>query len=101
MVGELAGTEAVLERGGPRAVVARERDQAAAEIAGRGHVEVAPQPAGAAAVVGDAHDRGDLPRVLADGAQRDRQAVPSAERNDAAVARQASRSTSRWCTAAR
>ena len=39
--------------------------ETAPQVAGRGHVEVAAQPAGAAAVVGDAHDRGDLARVLA------------------------------------
>ena len=67
MVGELAGTETVLERRRPGlGVVGRERDEAAPEVAGRGNVEVAPEAAGAAAVVGDADDRGDLARVLAD-----------------------------------
>ncbi len=84
VVGELARTEPVLERGGPRTVVGRERDEARAQVAGRGDVEIAAQPARAAAVVGDAHDRGDLVRVLARSrAQRDRQAVPSAQRDDA------------------
>ena len=85
MVGQLAGTETMLERAGPRAVVVvtRERDQAAAQVAGRRDVEVAPEAAGAAAVVGHAHDGGDLVCVFANGAQRDRQAVTSAQCNDA------------------
>ena len=75
--------EAVLEHAGPRAALARERDEALAEVAGRGHVEVAPQPARRAAVVGDAHDRGDRTRVAARAArQRDREPVPAAEGDD-------------------
>ncbi len=79
VVFEFARTKPVFECGGPRPFVVRERDEAAAQIAGRGHVEVAPQPAGAPAVVGDAHDRGDVARVLADRAQRDRKPMTTPE----------------------
>jgi len=41
MTGELARREAVLECGRPRAVAARQRDQALAQIAGRGDTEIA------------------------------------------------------------
>ena len=88
---------------GPSSVVA-ERDEALAQVAGRGHAEVAAQPAGRAAVVGDAHDRGDRPGVPAHGAQRDREPVPAAERDDLGPRRRPPRqprSTSRWCTAVR
>ena len=47
VAGELAGRKRCSNAAGPRAVVARERDEAPAEIAGRGDVEVAAQPAGA------------------------------------------------------
>src|SRR5437773_351325 len=52
---ELALAEAVLEGGGPRGVVAGERDEAPADVARRRHPKVAAQPARRAAVVGDAH----------------------------------------------
>ena len=69
---------------------------------GGGHAEVAPQPARRAAVVGDAHHRGDRARVAADGAQRDGEAVPAAERDDrrAGSGARQPRSTSRWWTLA-
>ncbi len=96
MVGELARTEAVLERGGPGlGVVGRERDETATEIAGRGDVEIAAQPPGAPAVVGDADDRGDLARVLADARVARRQARALRRMQRCSASRQASRSTSR------
>ena len=60
---ELARRETVVERPGPDVVVAgpvvgRERDQALAQVADAEHAEVAAEPAGGAAVVGDA----DRPR---------------------------------------
>ena len=72
----------MLERGRPRPVVGRERDEALAEVSGRGHAEVAAEPARRPAVVGHGHDRRDLGRVLARGAQRDGESVPTAERDD-------------------
>ena len=42
---ELAAAEAMLERLAPHRVAPGQRDQAAAQIAGRGDAEVAPQPA--------------------------------------------------------
>ena len=79
---ELTAGEPVLEGGRPHAVVVGERDEAAAEVARGGDTEVAAQPARRAAVVGDAHDRGDRAGVLADGAERDREPVTAPERDD-------------------
>ncbi len=79
---ELAVAEAVLERLRPHAVVAGERDEAPADVAGRRHAEVAAEPARRPAVVGHAHDRGDRAGVPADGAQRGGESVPAPERDD-------------------
>ena len=98
---ELARGEAVVERLRPLvlvvdAVVGRERDEALAEVAHAEHAEVAPQPAGGAAVVGDAHHRGDVAGVLAHRAERGGEAVPAADGDDArAGPSRHSRSTSR------
>ena len=63
---ELAGAEAVLERVGPRPVVVASATRQRRRSPGASDVEVASQPTRRTAVVGDAHDRGDLARVLAD-----------------------------------
>ena len=52
---------------------------------GGGDAEVAPEPARRAAVVGDAHDRGDLTGVLAHRAERGGEAVTATEGDDAAA----------------
>ena len=56
--GELAGREPVLEELADQRLVLGQRGQAAPQVARSRHVEVAPQPAGAAAVVGRGDDRG-------------------------------------------
>ena len=99
MAFQLAAAEPVLERGRPHAVVSGQRHQAAADVARRRHAEVASEPARRTTVVGDAHDRGDVPAYRPHRAQRGGEPVTATERDDALPAggRQP-RSTSRWWT---
>ena len=98
---ELAVREAVLERRGPRSAVGRERDEALAQVAGRGDAEIAPQPArdppSSATLTTAVIDAG----VPAHRLERDGEAVPTPERDDPGFRGQTARSTSRWCTAVR
>ncbi len=57
------GLEAVLEKARKQRGVFAERDHAIADVAGRQDVELAAQPAGAAAVVGHRDDGGDVQRA--------------------------------------
>jgi len=89
---ELTRGEAVVERSCPRdldlgGAVGSQRDQALAEITDAEHAEVPPQPSGGTAVVGDAHDCGDVAGVAACGAQCRGEAVPAADRDDGRAGR--------------
>ena len=55
-----AGLEAVLEQARKQGLVFGKRYQAVADVPRRQHVEVAPQAAGAAAIVGDRDHRRDI-----------------------------------------
>ena len=80
--GELPAREPVLEHVPHERLVLGQRDQAGAHVAGRRDVEVAPQPAGRAAVIGQRHDRGRLLTDRLQPAQHRRQARAAAEADD-------------------
>ena len=81
MPGQLAGREAVLEELPDERLVLGERREAAAQVARRRHVEVAPQPPRAPAVVGRRDDGGDARHPL-EAAEDGRKAGASAEADD-------------------
>ena len=64
-------------------VVAGQRGQRHAQVAGRQHLELAPDAAGRAAVVGDGDDGGEVVGDAPQRRQRGVQAVPAAERDRA------------------
>lgn len=59
------------------------RHNTVADIARRKHSEVLPEHTGAAAVVRDGHDRGDIPRIGLQAAQHGGQPVSAADGRDA------------------
>ena len=81
-----AATEPVLDDRRPQLTVRGigcQRRQRHSQIAWRHDVQLAAQPAGRAAVVGDRHHRGDVRREPSRRRQRGVQPVPSAEGDDA------------------
>ena len=80
---EAAVGEAVLEQAAHERLVVGERDEAVADVAGGRHPQVAPQAAGAAAVVGHRDHGGDVAGVLLQAAEQGGEAVAAADRGDA------------------
>ena len=94
---QLTRFEAVIKGPAPEAVGIAQRDQATAEVAGRGDAEGFAEAAARSAVVRDRDDGGDVAGVTARGAEGGSQAVPAAERDDTWRGR-GQRSMSRWLT---
>ncbi len=59
-----SGLEAILKEPGKQRAVVGKGHHAIADIAGRKHIELAPQPPGTASVVGHGHDGGDIDKRL-------------------------------------
>lgn len=79
------GLEAVLDDAGPGlapVVVAAQRGQRLAQIAGRQHAQLVAQPPAGAAVVGDGDDGGEVAGDPAQRGERGGQAHAAAERDD-------------------